>query len=631
MFSHSNQLRSLHHDGSERYVTAAENNRGGCYQLGDTLTIRLRVHPGNHVKKALLRITPDGEQTFIELQKSAGKNNERCEWWATSLKLTMPVTNYRFLVFTTEGAYWYNSRGLQETTPTDFYDFRILANYNAPNWVTDSVFYQIFPDRFCCGNPRHGVRDGEFIHDGTSAHTRTWGETPTRSGQKAMVEFFNGDLTGIAQKLDYLAELGVNAIYLNPIFPAFTNHRYDVIDYFQVDQHLGGKRAFCALRQKLRERGIRLVLDIVPNHCGSQHHWFRAAQADPHSKTAQYFNFYKHPDDYECWLGEKNLPRLNYANRQVRRLMYGGKRSVFRHWLREPYAIDGWRIDVANMLARSGAQQLNLEIAREIRQAVKQENPTAYLLGENFFDATATLQGDAWDGVMNYSGFTRPLWHWLNEFSVQHHGQPNNYASGRPLSTAGLLAGLEEYRAAIPWQIASQQYNLLDSHDTPRIRHTIGEHHGRNRLAATLLLTYVGVPGILYGTEVGLQGDIDTLTRGCMPWDERRWDMDCCNDYRKLIRLRHESRALARGGFQILQTEQDSFAFLRDAEGESVIVIANRGPNEKPAFSLSVAEGAIPDGAQFMEVFSGAKSTVTGGILPQPKTPVGATIWRWVD
>ena len=191
--------------------------------------------------------------------------------------------------------YWYNGSGLHAYNPTDAEDFRILADYQAPSWLKNSVFYQIFPDRFADGDPIQ-QRAGWGIRIRWFSCSCTRVGSPTNTGSRAaMVEFYGGDLPGIISHLDYLSDLGVNALYLNPIFTAFSNHRYDVTDYFSVDPHLGGNPALVELRQALNERGMRYILDIVPNHCGYLHPWFQAAQADPTAPTADFFTFRKHP------------------------------------------------------------------------------------------------------------------------------------------------------------------------------------------------------------------------------------------------------------------------------------------------------------------------------------------------
>jgi alpha-glucosidase len=265
-----------------------------------------------------------------------------------------------------------------------------------------------------------------------------------------MVEFYGGDLAGIEARLDHLEELGANALYINPVFSAYSNHRYDVVDYENVDPHLGGNPALLSLRQATRARNMRLILDIVPNHCGILHPWFQAAQADPTTPQAGYFTFHRHPDQYESWLGVRTLPKLNYRSKGLRGVMYENPDSILRRWLQPPYSMDGWRLDVANMLARQGADQLGPEVGRGMRAAIKAENPAAYILGENFFDATSQLQGDMWDAAMNYSGFSKPLRYWLVNFQIRRSDGPGVIASNQPWPTQALVDTWQAYRAAIP-------------------------------------------------------------------------------------------------------------------------------------------------------------------------------------
>jgi alpha-glucosidase len=304
--------------------------------------------------------------------------------------------------------------------------------------------------------------------------------------------------------------------------------------------------------------------------------------------------------------------------------MYAGPQAIFRHWLRPPYSIDGWRIDVANMLARQGADQLGPEVAHGIRHAVKEENPAAYLMGENFFDACAQLQGDCWDGVMNYAGFTMPVWHWLGRFEVHQHGQPAHVASEVPWPAQAVADTWQAFRAAIPWVVARQQFNLISSHDTARIH---SGDAGRTRLAVGLLMTYVGTPNVYYGDEVGLS-NTNTHARSCMPWDRTEWDEDMRAFYQRLIALRKSSPALVDGGFQVLLAGGDTLAYLRDAEQEQLVIVGQRGPGVRPAGPLPVAHGAIPNGAEFVELFSGMRTIVVNGCLPLPAMSAGVAIWQ---
>jgi alpha-glucosidase len=612
-------FKSIHHDGSRRYVQPQ------AIKPGDTVTLRLRAAPNAPIQRVLLHSEDDGEGFYLPMT-SDDRPDKAARWWKVELLIKMPVTHYRFLLFTEHGAWWYNGSGLHEHTPTDSEDFRLLADFITPEWVQRAVFYQIFPDRFYDGDAQNNVRDGEYEYRGLKARSRRWQESPTSKGLEALVEFYGGDLPGITQKLDTLQELGVNALYLNPIFTAYSNHRYDVCDYFNVDPHLGGNQALVELRQGLSQRGMRYILDIVPNHCGVLHPWFIAAQADPNAPTADFFTFNKHPDDYATWLGVKTLPKLNYRSEKLRQVMYAGQDAVFRHWLQPPYSADGWRIDVANMLARQGRDQLGVEVGRGIRQAVKETNPEAYLMGENFFDASTQLQGDIWDGVMNYAGFSMPVWYWLQRFAVFHKGE--FILSSKPWSAEALVASWQAFRASIPWQVARLQFNSLGSHDTMRIRFTCGGDLALNRMAAVLLFTYVGTPCVYYGEEVGLGDSNSQEKRQPMPWGPGSWDWEMRAFYQKLIALRKESNALIEGGFQVLLAEDCRLAFLRDSEEELLISVAFRGPGELEAFALPVSHGAVPEGVEFVELFSGRRARVENGHLPLPAMSPGGMVWR---
>ena len=617
-------LNSVHHDGSSRYIHSASLK---TIRIGGELVIRLRTGINVPIQHIFLRTCPDGEQLFLEMGPEEVDESSACRWWFVVLRVAMPVTNYRFLLFIDGKAWWFNGAGLSESVPTDVYDFRILADYSAPEWVAGSVFYQIFPDRFADNDPASNVRDGEFEYDGQLSRQRTWGE-PQSKWPEAMAEFYGGDLQGIEQHLDYLSDLGVNAIYLNPIFTSLSNHRYDVIDYFNVDKHLGGNSSLISLRTATAKRGIRMLVDHVPNHCGCEHDWFKLAQANAEASTAEYFTFNQHPDDYECWLGVRSLPKLNYRSSRLREVIYAGADSVFRYWLKPPFCLDGWRVDVANMLARHGKDQLENDVWEGIRKAVKEENPQAYLLGENFFDGSSQLQGDKLDATMNYSGFTKPVIYWLSRFSINSHTFASELLEASvPWSTQALVDTWQSFRSSIPWVIARQQFNLLDSHDTARIINKLNGNTDHLHIAITLLLTYVGVPCIYYGDEIGMKGGDSLEARDCMIWDAGQWDFELREFIKKLIQLRRTSPALIDGGFQVLLVDENVIAFLRDTDNSQVIVICNRGDKTYPSGHLLVEHGAIPDGCIFTEYLSGQVSTVLDGALPILTLGPGVQIW----
>jgi alpha-glucosidase len=603
---------SIHHDGSPGYVQTAGP------QLGATARIRLRVGREVPVEAAFLRSCPDGEESVVAMQPDGA--DTVCRWWRVELPVRMLRTGYRFLLRTSAGNRWYNAAGVLEHYPTDANDFKLLAEARAPAWVRDSVFYQIFPDRFADGDPSNNVRSGAYRYGGKPVVARPWGAPPDKTNGSR--EFFGGDLQGITRRLAYLEDLGVNALYLNPIFAAPSNHKYDVASYEQVDPHLGGEPALAELRAALSARAMRLMLDIVPNHCGATHPWFLAAQANAQAPEAEFFTFIRHPDQYESWLGVSTLPKLDYRSERLRELMYAGPEAIMRRWLRPPYSIDGWRIDVANMLGRQGPHNLGHKIGRGIRRALKAERPEAYLLGEHFFDGTPHLQGDELDATMNYQGFTFPVWRWLGGAEP-----PVAWADPQPFSTQQLAAQWAAFRAAIPWQIAIQQFNLLGSHDTPRLRSILGGDLGRVRVAAALLFSYPGVPCVYYGDELGLEGMGDPDCRRCMPWDEAAWDHDLRAWFQRLARLRRTAPALRWGGFQLLYAAGDTLAFQREAPEERLIVVARRADDGLRA--LPVRHGGLADGAHLTELLGGTEASVVSGMLPLVGLSApGAQIWR---
>ena len=612
-------LGSVHHDGSALYVSDPYP------KLGDTVQVRLRVAVDAPLTAVYLRTFPDGEQALTPMQQT--ETAPPVQWWTAVLPITQPTTHYRFLLHAADGVWWVTANGPSAGVPLDKFDFRLLADYERVAWLETAVFYQIFPDRFHNGDPSTDPQPDEFEFRGHRPQTYPWVQPPP-ADQPHSIVFYGGDLPGITQKLDYLQQLGVDALYLNPIFTAYSNHKYDVADYDHVDPHFGGDAALITLRQALTARGMRYLLDIVPNHCGYWHSWFQAARENPDAPEAEFFTFSKHPDEYASWLGVWTLPKLNYRSAELRRRIYADENAVFRRWLRPPFAADGWRVDVANMLGRQGATQMGVEVARGIRRAVKETRADGYLLGENFFDATAELQdGEQWDGVMNYAGFGTPLLYWLSGYRQGAHGLQGQIETAVPWPTSALLETWQRYLAAIPWAVALQQYNLLGSHDTPRIRTLVGENDALHRLAVVVLMTYPGVPGFLYGDEVGLVDQPGLQSRGCMPWDEAAWHGDLLAFYREMVQLRKETAVLQTGGFQLLLAEWDTFAYQRESADERAIVIAHRAAVPRPAGPLPVAQGGIAEGTRFVEFFSGQEATVQNGALPLPPLPQGATLW----
>ncbi len=615
-------LNSLFHSTLPPYVS------GKC-RLGHKLTLRVRADARLGIERILLRSTPEGEEIFTPLERQ-GYAEGGVQWWQVTIAINVPLFDYRFFVYTECGNYWLAAAGCTRHTPLDSGNYKLLSLDGPPDWVPEAVIYQIFPDRFCNGDDSLSVKSGEYMLGSDPVLRVGWDEFNVKLGHGHV--FCGGDLPGIISKLDYIQNLGVDTLYLNPIFVAPSNHKYDVADYYNVDAHLGGNEALIALRRALSERGMHLVLDVVPNHCGAQNSWFLEAQRNPYAPEAAFFTFTNHPHEYECWLGVSSLPRFNYASTLLCERMYGSGDSVFRHWLRPPYSIDGWRLDVANMLGRRGRHQLGHKVGRAIRRAVKDENQQAWILGEHFFDGTSHLQGNELDATMNYRGFAVPLLQWLcgrNWAELMHRGGYDD----QYLDTDEFVTQLDIFRTSVPEAIALEQMNLIDSHDTPRFLTMAGGDVERLKVAVAFLFAYQGVPCVYYGDEVGLEGGPDPDCRRPMPWDEAKWDRDLLGYYSALGNLRRRSSALKVGSLQMLAPAQ-GVAFLRQSAEERIIATFNRGPvggdAAQPERELEVSCAGVADGTRWREFLSGREAQVVDGYLPAMPAGLGACLWEEV-
>ena len=538
---------------------------------------------------AYLRADPDNEEQLIAMQPTGSANGllrfeAELRWDRGNT-----TTHYAFKVLHGRRQLWLAADGAHPHPPPREVLFKVCRDHTPPAWVAEQIFYQIFPDRFCQGDEALAVATDEYrygIHR-AGVVRRPWGAAVDRG--HAATAFHGGDLPGIVRQLDYLhGELGVTALYLNPIFTSGSNHRYDTEDYDHVDPHLGGNAALVELGDALRARGMRLVLDAVVNHTGANHPWFNrygehATLGAYQSADSPWRSWYMFSDehDYASWKGHRSLPVLDFANPEVRAEVYGGRDAILRRWLRPPYAIDGWRFDVIHMLGEGPGARNNAHHVRELRCAVREENPEAYLLGEHFAEATRWLQGDQEDGAMNYYGFALPVRAWLGEQD----------AAGHPaqLSTPELERWLTAARARVPYGNQLAQLNLLDSHDTSRLLTALAGDIAGMQLAVTLLFTYAGVPCVYYGDEIGLDGDDDPGCRRCFDWDRARWSTRLHEHYRRMIAWRKRRAEWRHGAYQTLGVSDDALVFARYLDRAVTLVAVNRGA-EPVALALALDE-----------------------------------------
>jgi cyclomaltodextrinase len=429
-----------------------------------------------------------------------------------------------------------------------------------PDWVKHAVFYQIFPDRFARSKqPRKRLL--------RSARWEDWDVMPTLQGYKG------GDLWGIIEQLDYIQDLGINAIYFTPIFQSASNHRYHTHDYYQVDPLLGGNPAFKELLDAAHQRNIKVVLDGVFNHASRGFFFFHdILENGPHSPWVDWFKIHdwpvspyngEYPANYEGWADNRALPVFNHDNPEVREYIM----EVAEYWIK--FGIDGWRLDVPFEIKTPGFWQ-------EFRQRVKAINPDAYIVGEVWVDAREWLDGTQFDGVMNYL-FTGPtIAFTAGDRVVLEQVQGPSYHPYPPLFAAEYGEKMQKLLELYPWEIQLTQLNLLASHDTARLLTIAGGDKASVELATLLLLTFPGASSIYYGDEVGLPGGLDPDSRRGFPL-ESGWDREILETHRQLIALRHAYPCLRTGEYRVLYAHGELYIFARTLGTEELIVAVNAG------------------------------------------------------
>ncbi|MFC8924229.1 glycoside hydrolase family 13 protein [Cellulosimicrobium sp. NPDC057127] len=559
---------SAHHDGSALHVPA------GTPSLGDTVPVRVRVPRGTGVRDVWLRTVRDGEPRLAPARLE--RSDEHEDWYVADVLVHNPVTRYRFFLDVpgrdgTSGYRWLNGRGTWDRDVPDAADFRLTVHDPAPAWLSDGVVYQVFPDRFA----RSAGADDRPL-PGWAVPAR-WDDEPHGSGPDVGVQYYGGDLAGIEERLDHLVALGVSTLYTTPVFPGRSNHRYDAGTFGHVDPVLGGDAAYASLIRAAHARGLRVMGDLTTNHTGDGHEWFARARADERAPERDFYYWTDDDPGYVGWLEHASLPKLSYGSRELAERMISGPDSVVGRYLREPFGLDGWRIDVANMTGRYGAEDRTHEVARTLRATMRAIDPDAALVAEHFHDATGDLAGDGWHANMNYSAFTRPVWTWLapQDSAVPYLGLPVR----TPRRGGGsVVEAMRDFDAAVPWRVTAAQWNMLGSHDTPRLRSIVGSLD-LVEVAVTLLMTYPGTPVVFAGDEVGLTGINGEHARATMPWDSpERWDAATFDVYRSLIAVRRGSAALRRGGLRWVHVDDDALVYLRETPDERVLVAVARTP-----------------------------------------------------
>ena len=453
-----------------------------------------------------------------------------------------------------------------------------------PDWVQDAIFYQIFPDRF--------ARSARTPNDNLTFES--WDSPPTAHG------FKGGDLYGVAERLDYLNDLGITALYLNPIVASASNHRYHAYDYFKVDPLLGGNEAFNELLEKAHKKNIRIVLDGVFNHASRGfwqfHHVLECGDDSPYKdwflfdperlKRRKHWGAYPSPQEqrllqhedsitaigYRGWWNLPALPKFNTNTPAVREFLFGAA----EYWIK--LGVDGWRLDVPTEIDDDSFWQ-------EFRQRVRKINPEAYIVGEIWHEARRWLQGDQFDAIMNYD-VAKPC---LAFFPGKHldlkvlHQQLNYHGIHYPIDAHEFANQIDQNLQLYKREITYAQLNSLDTHDTPRFLSCAGGDKNALKLGWLFLFAYPGAPCIYYGDEIGVDGKHDPDNRKAFPWDESKWDKNLFTYAKELIRLRKKNPALRRGDFKRLWSANGVYAFSRSLDGHTLIIALNASESPQQA------------------------------------------------
>lgn len=460
---------------------------------------------------------------------------------------------------------------------------------SVPYWVQDSIFYQIFPDRFA---------NGDKTND--PPNVQKWGAKPT------IWDFQGGDLRGIIRRFDYLLELGINAIYLNPIFQATSSHRYNASDYYKIDAKLGDMDDFLALLDVAHRNNIRVILDGVFNHCGRGFFAFTdVLENGEHSPYRDWFHIHRFPLDaftpgdainYSGWWSHKSLPKFNTNNPEVRKYLLG----VAKYWIEK--GADGWRLDVPNEINDD-------EFWAEFRRVVKSTNREAYIFGEIWEADPRWANNSHFDGLMNYP---------VKDGLIALLNRRENLQQFNEI--------IDRLLKIYPRENVFSMYVPLGSHDTERILTALGGDLEKLKLAYLFQFAFPGAPAIYYGDEVGLEGGRDPECRGAFPWDPAAWKGDLQLWVRELIAIRKSRASLRRGDFSRIALKEDkgSFAFTRTLGEEKTLVVINTSA-EPQDLHIPVKTLNWQEGQTLRSLLDHRPLSVVKGKLPITLPPLSGT------
>lgn len=526
-----------------------KNNFAYAYDK-ETLHIALQTKRDDVATVTLIYGDPydwvDGEWTQHKLEMKKTGSTKLFDYWQIAVPPEFRRMRYGFKCMDASETIYFTERGFFDKRPSDtsyYFCFPYLNNvdvFDAPSWVKDTIWYQIFPDRFANGDASINPQE-----------TLPWGSTaPTPTN------FFGGDFQGVVDHLDYLVELGINGIYFTPIFTAHSNHKYDTIDYMEIDPQFGDKETFRRLVKACHAKGIRVMLDAVFNHSGFYFAPFQdVLKNQEKSIYKDWFHIWDFPIvtepklNYDAFAFVDTMPKLNTENAEVKAYLL----DVARYWIDE-FDIDGWRLDVAN--------EVDHAFWREFRQVVKRAKPDTYILGEIWHDSMPWLQGDQFDAVMNYP-FT--------------NGAIDYFAKGE-MDAETFADSITKVLHMYPANVNEVAFNLLDSHDTPRILTLADNNSDRVKLLYLFQLSFIGTPCLYYGDEIGMAGGQDPGCRACMIWNDQKQNQELLKYVQSLIHLRKTEPVFGNGGsfrFMYTDNETNSIMYEKYNNDKRIVFVVN--------------------------------------------------------
>ncbi len=649
--------RAFFSDMSESFVSPAEP------KANEIVKIRFRTA---HMGVDQVFIIIDGVQHLM----SKVDCNEYFDFYQISYQLEDKAISYYFEPVIGDTKLRFDTRGLVNHMDS-YYEFRLLPGFQTPEWAKGAVMYQIYVDRFYNGDPTNDVLTREYSYIGDySIGVENWEKNPAPMGVR---EFYGGDLQGVLDKMDYLEELGIDAIYFNPLFVSPSNHRYDTQDYDYIDPHIGkilvdegdvlaegcfenrlaskyisrvtskenleaSNELFARLVEEAHRRGIRVIMDGVFNHCGSFNKWLDRERIYEHAKGYEkgayvsedspyndYFRFHNltkwpYNPSYDGWWGHDTLPKLNYEGSKC---LEEYVLNIAKKWVSPPYNADGWRLDVAADLGHSEAY--NHEFWKKFRAAVKEANPEAIILAEHYGEPRPWLSGDEWDTIMNYDGFMEPIT-WFLTGMQKHSDEKNMGMYGNADAFWGAM-----YHATMTMPSSYVAMNELSNHDHSRFLtrtngrvgrlHSHGEQAANEhvnkavlREAVVIQMTWPGAPTIYYGDEAGLCGFTDPDNRRTYPWGKE--DIELIQFHRDIIRIHKKCQELKTGALKELERGFNLISYGRFDDKATSVVIVNNNDHEINQ-SVSVWEVGVPKAAEMKRLMLTCQQHYSVGVVKQ--------------